>query len=144
MLGTLFAVLSAHMLIPWNAGMPMWILAYPIVDVSLVVSIRWWNGLPLSLADRSHLHHWMMDHLGSRAWLATPALWILALLPMFRSTALPGSHIVSLVGVMALVGLGVKAFFDRTRPSFPAPPIQVPHKVPGPPRRERTGPHRMA
>jgi len=116
MLGTLFAILSVRILVSWNANLPLWVFAYPIVDVTMVVAIRAWNGKPLGSADRSHLHHWMMDHLGNRAWLATQLLLVLAALPMLRATDLPGSRALSLAGGLAILGLAAKAFRDRTRP----------------------------
>jgi UDP-GlcNAc:undecaprenyl-phosphate GlcNAc-1-phosphate transferase len=115
MLGTLFAILSIRVLVPTNANLPLWVFAYPIVDVSMVVAIRAWNGHPLGRADRSHLHHWMMDHLNNRAWLATPMLLLLAVLPMLRATGLPGTRSLSLAGGGCLLLLAAKAFRDRTR-----------------------------
>lgn len=114
MLGTLFAVLSVNLVVPSNGNLVLWVFAYPIVDVSLVVAIRAWNGQPLAGADRSHLHHWMMDHLDNKAWLVTPTLLCLAALPMLRITELPGAHWISLAGGCALLILCGKAFHDRT------------------------------
>lgn len=115
MLGTLFAILSVKLLITRSANLPMWVFAYPIVDVTMVVAIRAWNSKPLGGADRSHLHHWMMDHLGQRAWLVTPAILVLAALPMLRATDLPGAQQLSLAGGFILLTLAAKAFRDRTR-----------------------------
>ena len=86
LMGTLFAVLTIRLLVPWNANLPLWIFAYPIMDVSLVVATRGWCGLPLGQADRSHLHHWMMDRMNQKVWLATPILLVFAALPMLRVT----------------------------------------------------------
>jgi UDP-GlcNAc:undecaprenyl-phosphate GlcNAc-1-phosphate transferase len=115
MLGTLFAVLSVRLVVPWNANLLLWIFAYPIVDVTLVVAIRSWNGQPLGGADRSHLHHWMMDHLDNRVWIVTPTLLVLAALPMLRITGLPGAREISMAGGCLLLLLAAKAFHDRTR-----------------------------
>ncbi len=144
MLGTLFAVLAIKQMAPWDADLPVWLLAYPIVDVSLVVAIRKWKHQPFSTADRSHLHHWMMDHVGQRAWLATPILLALAALPMLRATAIPGAYTLSSLGVLLLAGLALKAFLDRI---LPAPEAQaaarVAREVPHLERvRERSGAHR--
>ena len=131
MLGTLFAILSVKLLVSHDADLPVWIFAYPIVDVTLVVAIRRWKGQPLSQADRSHLHHWMLDHLGHRAWLATPVLLTFALLPMFRATAFPGSGAISLLGVAALLALALKAFLDRILPvAQAAPAAQTRREIP--------------
>jgi UDP-GlcNAc:undecaprenyl-phosphate GlcNAc-1-phosphate transferase len=113
MLGTLFAILGVQAFGLKNPDLLLWVFAYPIVDVSLVVGIRRWKGLPLGEADRSHLHHWMMDRIGGRSWLATPALLVLAALPMLRATAIPGHVEASLLGLVALVLLALKAFKDR-------------------------------
>lgn len=115
MLGTLFAILSIRVLVTWNANLPLWVFAYPIIDVTMVVAIRAWNGRPLAGADRSHLHHWMMDRLGNRAWLATPILLALAALPMLRATDLAGARPCSQIGGLMLLGLAARAFWDRTR-----------------------------
>lgn len=116
MLGTLFATLSVKLLVAQDADLPVWLFAYPIADVSLVVAIRRWHHRPFSAADRSHLHHWMMDRLGQRAWLATPALLAIAFLPMLRTLAFPGARALSSLGVMALTLLWAKAFLDRVLP----------------------------
>jgi membrane protein implicated in regulation of membrane protease activity len=115
LLGTLLAILSIRFLVPSNANLPLWIFAYPIVDVSLVVATRKWLGRPLGGADRSHLHHWMMDRLNHKVWLATPILWVLAALPMLHATKMPGAGALSLIGGCALPLLGAKVFFDRIR-----------------------------
>ncbi len=117
LLGTFFAVVAIRQMAPWDADLPVWLLAYPIADVSLVVAIRRRKRQPFSTADRSHLHHWMMDHTGQRAWLATPILLSLAALPMLRATDLPGAHLVSLGGLLLLAALAFKAFLDRVLPA---------------------------
>ena len=147
MLGTLFATLSVKLMVSWDADLPVWIFAYPIVDVSLVVAIRRWKGQPLSQADRSHLHHWMMDRFHQRSWMATPILLAFAFVPMLRATALPGSRAISLVGLAALLALGFKAFLDRILPASEAevPATQVRREIPfmtSVPTREPSGTHR--
>lgn len=146
MLGTLFATLSVKLLVSWDADLPVWVFAYPIVDVSLVVAIRRWKGLPLSQADRSHLHHWMMDRFNQRSWVATPILLAFASLPMLRATDLPGARGMSLVGVAALLILGIKAFLDRILPAATeVPAAQVRREIPlmsGAAAREPSGTHR--
>lgn len=147
MLGTLFATLSVKLLVSWDADLPVWVFAYPIVDVTLVVAIRRWKGQPLSQADRSHLHHWMMDRFNQRSWMATPILLAFAFLPMLRATNLPGARGISLVGVAALLVLGFKAFLDRVLPAVKeAPAAQVRREVPlmsGVATREPSGTHRV-
>lgn len=115
MLGTLFAILGVQSFATKAPDLLLWVFAYPIVDVSLVVCIRRWKGAPLGVADRSHLHHWMMDRVGHRSWIATPILLGLAALPMLRAIAFPGNMALSAVGITALVLLALKAFKDRVR-----------------------------
>lgn len=147
MLGTLLAVLSVRLLVPGDASLPVWVFAYPIADVSLVVAIRGWNRTPLGVGDRSHLHHWMMDRLGGRAWVATPILLAFAALPMLRATRAPGAATLSTLGVIALAGLGLKAFLDRVHPGLarsPAPLAREAALVPRPaPPAESTGSQRL-
>ncbi|MBK8791021.1 MAG: hypothetical protein IPO28_12890 [Holophagaceae bacterium] len=53
-----------------DANLLLWVFAYPTVDVTLVVAVRKWKRLPLGAADRSHLHHFLIDQLGvHRGWL---------------------------------------------------------------------------
>lgn len=113
MLGTLFAVLGVEAFALKAPDLLLWVFAYPIVDVTLVVCIRWWKEQPLGGADRSHLHHWMMDHVGRRSRIATPILLCIAALPMLRAIPFPGHLPLSLLGVLALLLLALKAFKDR-------------------------------
>lgn len=119
MLGTLFAVLGVHAFGLRNPDLLLWVFAYPVVDVSLVVGIRRWKGHSLSRADRSHLHHWMMEKLHGRSWLATPTLLALAFLPMTRTLGFPGHQVVSSLGLLALISLALKAFKDRVTEEVP-------------------------
>ena len=125
MLGTLFAVLGVEAFAGLHPDLLLWVFAYPIVDVGLVVSIRRWKGQPLGQADRSHLHHWMMEHLHGRVWLVTPLLLGLAALPMLRATPLPGNVLLSDLGLVALLLLAFKVFKDRV--SKPAKAKEVAH-----------------
>lgn len=131
MLGTLFAILGVKAFALQDPNLLLWVFAYPIVDVSLVVSIRRWKGTPISGADRSHLHHWMMDHVGNRAWRATPVLLCLGALPMLRATLVPGHLVLSTLGLVTLVFLAFKAFKDRvSQHKDPQPSAQVRREIP--------------
>jgi UDP-GlcNAc:undecaprenyl-phosphate GlcNAc-1-phosphate transferase len=131
MLGTLFAILGVEAFALRDPNLLLWVFAYPIVDVSLVVGIRRWKGAPLSKADRSHLHHWMMEHTKGRSWRATPILLGLAALPMLRATAIPGHLALSSLGLLALIGLALKAFMDRiTKPRKIKAHAQVRREIP--------------
>jgi len=113
MLGTFFAILGVEAFALRDPNLLLWVFAYPIVDVFLVVGIRRWKGRPLGEADRSHLHHWMMDRMKGRSWFATPILLTIAASPMLRATAIPGHEAISLLGLVVLLGLALKAFKDR-------------------------------
>jgi len=131
MLGTLVAILGVKAFALTDPNLLLWVYAYPAVDVFLVVGIRRWKGEPLGQADRNHLHHWMLDRLGGRAWIATPLLLGLAALPMLRATAIPGHEMASLLGLVALILLGLKAFKDRVMFSTKAEDLaQVRREVP--------------
>ncbi len=119
MLGTLFAVLGVQAFGLRNPDLLLWVFAYPVVDVSLVVGIRRWRGHSLSRADRSHLHHWMMEKVHGRAWLATPVLLCLAFLPMTRTLGFPGHQVLSGLGLVALLSLALKVFKDRVTEGAP-------------------------
>jgi len=73
-LGTLMAILAVQIKLPSQPNAFFLLFAYPMVDVSLVVLLRWHHRQPLGLGDRNHLHHRMMDICGGRAWAATPLL----------------------------------------------------------------------
>ena len=113
MMGTFFAILGLEAFALRDPNLLLWVFAYPIVDVCLVVSIRYWKHRPLGEADRSHLHHWMMDRMKGRSWFATPILLTIAALPMLHATALPGHETTSLMGLGVLLVLALKAFKDR-------------------------------
>jgi UDP-GlcNAc:undecaprenyl-phosphate/decaprenyl-phosphate GlcNAc-1-phosphate transferase len=115
-LGTLLAILCVKRFVPATPNMAVWIFAYPIIDVCMVVAIRISNGAPVYIADRSHLHYWMMDRLGNRAWLVTPILWLLAALPMLRGANLPGATVLSSGGALLLVLLACRVYRDRLQP----------------------------
>jgi len=137
MLGTLFAILAVKAFVVADANLLLWVFAYPAVDVALVVSVRKWKRVPLSSADRSHLHHYLVDRLGMRrAWLVPLILLSLALLPMTRAlVAFPGHKALSLLGLVALVALALRAFRDRVDPAravVPLRPLQDLEKASGP------------
>ena len=113
MLGTLFAILGLQAFGGRDPNMLLWVFAYPIIDVTLVVSIRKWKGQGLGVADRSHLHHWMMEHVHGRAWVATPILLGLGVPPMLQSTHFPSHRLLSAAGLVALLALALKVFWDR-------------------------------
>lgn len=130
MLGTLFAILGVEAFALRNPNLLLWVFAYPTVDVLLVVGIRAWKGLPLGGADRSHLHHWMMDRMNGRSWFATPTLLCIAALPMLHATNLPGHEAMSRMGVVVLAILALKAFRDRVTAKDQPATAQVRREIP--------------
>ena len=140
MLGTLFAILAAKTFATWNANLMLWVFAYPIVDVTLVVAVRKWKRVCLSAADRSHLHHFLVDRLGhQRSWLVPLLLLALAFLPMTRALNFPGHKALSLLGLAALVALAVRAFRDRVDPLKTAIPLRSLQE-----QKEASGPNQVA
>lgn len=142
-LGMLFAVLVMERALPVHRGLGFWLMAYPILDVTTVVAVRLAHRRPLGQADRSHLHHWMLDRVGGRAWLATPLLLLLAALPMTRDAGWALSRPVSLTGLLLLAGLSLTVFFHHLRhreeAETPVPePLRHPFVV------ESSGPNRVA
>ncbi|WP_243384733.1 glycosyltransferase family 4 protein [Geothrix alkalitolerans] len=112
-LGSLFAILVMEQALPVHRGLGLWLMAYPILDVTTVVAIRKYCGRPLGQADRSHLHHWLLERFGGRAWLVTPVLVGLAALPMTRDLPWAHARTISFLGFGVLVILAVRVFIDR-------------------------------
>jgi UDP-GlcNAc:undecaprenyl-phosphate GlcNAc-1-phosphate transferase len=112
-LGSLFAVLVMERALPVHRGLGFWLMAYPILDVTTVVAIRRYSGRPLGQADRSHLHHWLLERLGGRAWLVTPLLLGLAAIPMTRDLPWAHAKAISVLGLGALVLLALRVFLDK-------------------------------
>lgn len=83
-------------------SLALWVFAYPILDMALVITIRFLRGHPLGGGDRSHLHHQWALILGER-W-AVPLLWIQAAALAVGPTGFPGSSWVcwSALGLMVI------------------------------------------
>ena len=140
MLGTLFAVLSAKAFAATEANLMLWVFAYPAIDVALVVGVRKWKRLPLGVADRSHLHHFLVDRLGvRRAWLVPVILLTLAFLPMTRALDFPGHKATSLFGLAALAFVALRAFRDRVDPARVVAPLRPLEEL-----KAVSGPHQVA
>lgn len=77
-LGLLFAMLAHRAFAQTQPNAILWLFAYPIVDMTMVVLIRTLQGQSIFRGDRSHLHHQLADRLGRRAFLAVPILWLLS------------------------------------------------------------------
>ena len=104
---------------PTNANIPIAIgvMAYPLGDVTLAIVRRFLRGKPIFVGDRSHVHHKMMEHLGS-AGKALGALVAFAAVPMGLVLLWPGLLSIALTilwwgGLVAvLIRLG-QVRFDR-------------------------------
>ena len=112
-LGGLFSILVLERALPYHRGLAFWLMAYPILDVTMVVLIRAYTRRPLGQADRNHIHHWLQDHLNGRSWLVTLALLALAGLPMTRDLEWAWAHTASALGLVALVVLVLVVFVER-------------------------------
>ncbi len=112
-LGGLFSILVLERALPYHRGLAFWLMAYPVLDVTMVVLIRAYTRRPLGQADRNHMHHWLQDHIKGRNWLVTLVLLAVAGLPMVRDMEWAGAHAASAVGLVTLVALMLVVFVDR-------------------------------
>nr|WP_291270786.1 MraY family glycosyltransferase [Geothrix sp.] len=101
-------------------SLALWVFAYPILDMALVITIRFLRGRPLGAGDRNHLHHQWASIIGER-W-AVPLLWFEATALAVGPTGFPGSAWVCWP-TLALM-LAQCAFFVRRS-------LQESEKVPG-------------
>ena len=100
-LGLVLAILAEKALVPRDPNLLLWLFAYPLCDVTLVVSIRFLQGRRLGEGDRSHLHHQWVDRWpGMKGW-EVPLLWVLA--------ALCGSalYVRGIWRILPFIGLGL-------------------------------------
>ena len=95
--GTVFAALTA----------PLFVLALPILDTALAILRRGLRGLPLFRADRSHIHHHLLDAGLSRRHvvLVTYAFTAIFLGLGFVAFWSHGQHLAILLGLGILVTL---------------------------------------
>ena len=95
--GTIFAALAA----------PLFVLALPILDTGLAILRRGLRGLPLFRADRSHIHHHLLDSGLSRrnVVLATYAFTAIFLGLGMVAFWWHGQHLAVLLGLGVLVTL---------------------------------------
>lgn len=75
-LGLLLALLAAQTFGRTHPDAILWLFAYPLADVCMVVLIRFATRQPLGLGDRNHLHHHWKRVLGRHARLRVPFLWL--------------------------------------------------------------------
>lgn len=103
------------------------LLMYPIVDTALAVLRRWLRGVPITVADRGHIHHRMLDRglrqpqptVGLAAWSAVAAGMGLVLRHDIsansRLSALILGYSVLLAALWTLRRLGVRELQEAAR-----------------------------
>ena len=74
-LGLLLALLAVRIFGGVRPDAILWLFAYPLADVFLVVSIRLATRQPLGVGDRNHFHHQWARILGKGERFAVPVLW---------------------------------------------------------------------
>ena len=112
-MGGLFSILVLERALPYHRGLAFWLMAYPILDVTMVVLIRAYTRRPLGQADRNHMHHWLQDHIKGRNWLVTLVLLSVAGLPMLRDMDWAWARLASALGLVTLVVLALVVLVDR-------------------------------
>ena len=130
-LGGLFSILVLERALPYHRGLAFWLIAYPILDVTMVVLIRAYTRRPLGQADRNHIHHWLQDRFNGQNWIVTLVLLALAGLPMLRGVDWGLAHRAAALGLLALSALALVVFVDRAL-LRPLRPIEVGPSTHGP------------
>ncbi len=75
LLGLLLALLAVRTFGNTRPNAILWLFAYPLADVLMVVVIRLSTGQPLGHGDRNHMHHHWKRFLGRYSRLRVPILW---------------------------------------------------------------------
>lgn len=121
-LGGLLGLLALRTRAFVNPSLALWIFAYPIFDMTLVIIIRLFQGHPLGKGDRNHLHHQWSQVLGPRAGWAAPLLWLQAAALGVGPTGFPGSAYICwpALGIM-VAQCGFFAYRSLHRPLETAP-----------------------
>jgi len=102
LLGLLLALLAVRTFGNSRPDAILWLFAYPLADVLMVVVIRLMTGRPLGQGDRNHLHHHWKRILGRYGRLRVPILW--AQVALCCSGAL-AEGVWTLLPAVGLVGL---------------------------------------
>ena len=79
-LGLLLVILAKAQIAGLGPNHILWLFAYPIVDVLMVVLIRLAQGRSVITGDRSHLHFQIRDRWPAMEGWCVPGLWALAAL----------------------------------------------------------------
>ncbi len=83
-LGTLVSIVVMDSAVRTDSSAALWICAYLVVDCTTVVISRLLRHRPLGQGDRGHLHHLLLDGCYGRAWVATPVLLLISMLPQLH------------------------------------------------------------
>jgi len=112
-LGFLVALKAQSTFTPDRLESVLWVLAYPAVDVAMVITIRLMQRRSLGDGDRNHLHHQWKEVLGRHARWRVPLLWLQAGL-CASGVWLSGAWVfLPLTGVIGLIGSAIY-FVNRT------------------------------
>ena len=110
-LGTTLVILARHALLPQGPNHLLWLFAYPILDVSMVVLIRIAQGRHPGLGDRNHFHFQIRDRWPRLASWAMPILLGLAALCSSELFVNGVWMILPLTGLSLLLALGLYLTF---------------------------------
>lgn len=121
LLGLLLALLAVRTFGSTRPDAILWLFAYPLADVFMVVVIRLATGQPLGQGDRNHLHHHWKRILGRYSRLRVPILWSQVALCSLGALVEGTWNLIPAVGLVALVaqvvGFSMKAIrFSRAAP----------------------------
>ncbi len=107
-LGLILALLAARTFGRTHPDAILWLFAYPVADVAMVVAIRFATGQPLGLGDRNHLHHHWGRVLGRHARFRVPLLWLTTALCCSGALLRGPWRLIPFTGLALLVGQMVR------------------------------------
>jgi UDP-GlcNAc:undecaprenyl-phosphate/decaprenyl-phosphate GlcNAc-1-phosphate transferase len=109
-LGLLLPLLATNTFGSQNPDAILWLFAYPILDVSMVVAIRLFRGQSPALGDRSHLHFQWPDRFPALRKAVVPFLWLNAGACALGAVATGGWRLLPWLG-LASFGLQALVFW---------------------------------
>jgi UDP-GlcNAc:undecaprenyl-phosphate GlcNAc-1-phosphate transferase len=126
LLGLILALLAAETFGRTRPDGILWVFAYPVADVCMVVVIRLATQQPLSRGDRNHLHYQWGAALGRSSALAVPLLWLNMALCASGALLRGDWRVIPFLGLLALLAQ-VLCFAFRSirnhRSQASAPPL---------------------
>ena len=78
--GLALVIFAQKVLLLPDANRLLWLFAYPIIDVSMVIAIRLLKHKPVFTGDRNHLHFQLSDRFPALSFLTVPFLLVIAAL----------------------------------------------------------------